>query len=245
LSQKGLKTKNSTSTQPTPRPSSAPAARLAFPRLAAHQEQWTHFFLHTRAPVRLHAAVDCFLHSSHAAPPVRMQPLLQTARMSCTHSRRESYGSRFPHDSAVPKRLPRICSSSPLAQSREPPVRCSGEPAPRPFVYSVATSVHAHQLCGGALPFDVVLPRSCSLRSGYRASSISPWQVPASSPAYLEAREPRRLGCMCPRRVAGVAHSLRSARPAHRFDQLRVAGVPATRSCVPGAALRASCITPT
>jgi hypothetical protein len=43
-------------------------------------------------------------------------------------------------------------------------------------------------------PFDVILPRSRPLHSGYRASSVSPWQVPVSSPAYLEARAPRRLG---------------------------------------------------
>jgi hypothetical protein len=137
----------------SPRPSNAPAARLAFPRPAAHQEQWTH------------APVDALLSphpraSSHACnsghtvfSTVRMHPLLQTARMSSTHSRRVSYGSRFPHDSSVPKRHPRICSFSPLAQSRVPPVRCSGEAAPRPFVYSTAASVCAHQLCGGALPF--------------------------------------------------------------------------------------------
>jgi hypothetical protein len=77
--------------------------------------------------------------------------LLQTARMRCTHSRRESYGSSFAHDSAVPKRLPRICLSFSLVQSHTPPLRCSGEPAPRLFVYSAAASVCAHQLCGGAL----------------------------------------------------------------------------------------------
>jgi hypothetical protein len=34
-------------------------------------------------------------------------------------------------------------------------------------------------------------------------------------------------GCVCSWRVAGVARCLRGTRPAHRFDQQRVAGVPA------------------
>jgi hypothetical protein len=146
-----------------------------------------------RSPPR---AVDALLSpharaSSHACNSGRtafstvcMQPLLQTARMSCTHSRRESYGSRFPHDSAVPKRLPRICSSSPLAQSRAPQ---SAAPA-RPLRDCSSTPPRHLSVPSVVWRSPAVLPRSLPLRSGYRASSVSPWQVPASSPAYLEAR---------------------------------------------------------
>jgi hypothetical protein len=100
-------------------------------------------------------------------------------------------------------------------QSHAPPLRCSGEPAPRLFVYSAAASVCAHQLCGGALPFDVILLRFRPLHSSYRASSVSPWQVPVSSPAYLEARAPRRLGMASVAISApGVAACARGAWPA-------------------------------
>jgi hypothetical protein len=93
--------------------------------------------------------------------------------------------------------------------------------------------------CGGA-----TTSRRAPVRATVRACPPVAGLLRPCAPAWPSQRPARpacpRRGCGCPRRVAGVTDCLRSARPAHRFAQLRMVGVPTARP----RALGAACVWP-